>query len=72
MLTKTLIEQTDLILETLPNLFETFVDKRGAAINEEPNQPKRNLKTKLEKMKKTQTTCKTPPLKNGFQNSITN
>jgi hypothetical protein len=30
LLTKTLIERTDLILEALPNLFETFIDKRSA------------------------------------------
>jgi len=35
LLTKTLIEQTNLILEALPNLLETFIDKRSA--DEEDN-----------------------------------
>jgi hypothetical protein len=39
LLTKTLIEQTEIILQTLPNLLETFVDERSAdAENSQANQ----------------------------------
>jgi len=40
LLTETLIEQTEIILQTLPNLHETFVDERSA--DEENSQTDRN------------------------------